>query len=135
MNIVDLDGHNVQWHLKGYIAKGKLQNKSALHLSARELINQMFPTLQILEEVNVPLRKNETLYLDFYLPLNKLAIEVHGQQHYEFVPFYHSNRMNFFKAQKRDQEKKEWCHINDIKYIEFPYNENIEQWKERLINV
>lgn len=135
MKIVDLDGNHIKWHLTGYIAKGKLQNKSSLHLSARNLITQTFPTLQILEEVSLPLRKNETLFLDFYLPLAKIAIEVHGQQHYEFVPFYHSNKMNFFKAQKRDNEKKEWCGINHIKYIEFPYNETIEQWKERLLNV
>ena len=132
MNIVDLDGNNIQWHLTGYISKGKLNNKSSYHLSARDLIGISFPTFQILEEVSIPLRKNETLYLDFYLQLLKLAVEVHGQQHYEFVPFYHSNRMNFFKAQKRDLEKKEWCDLNSIKYIEFPYNETIEQWTKRL---
>lgn len=132
MNIIDLDGHNISWQLKGYIAKGKLLNKSSFHLSARNLITEIFPTLQILEEVSIPVRKNETLYLDFYLPLMKIAVEVHGQQHYEFVPFYHSNRMNFFKAKKRDDDKKEWCQINGIKYIEFPYHESIEEWTERL---
>lgn len=134
MNVVDLNGNNVQWNLTGYISKGKLNNKSSYHLNARELIGQSFPTFQILEEVSIPLRRNETLYLDFYLPLIKLAVEVHGQQHYEFVPFYHPNRISFFKAQKRDLEKKDWCIINDIKYVEFPYSENINQWASRLIN-
>ena len=40
--------------------------------------------------------------------------------------------MNFFKAQKRDLEKKEWCDLNSIKYIELPYNETLDQWGERL---
>lgn len=134
MNIVNLDGDTVQWHLTGHIAKGRIQNKSSLHLTARELLTSTYPTLQILEEVSIPIRKSETLYLDFYLPLNKLCIEVHGEQHYKFIQFYHNNMLSFIKSQKNDREKKEWCSINGIKYIELPYNETVEQWKLRIIN-
>lgn len=135
MQVRDLDGNCHAWNLTGYIAKGKLVNKSSLHLQARTLISEMFPTLQILEEVPITIRKSETLYLDFYLPLKKLCIETHGEQHYKFVPFYHSNKFNFLKAQKRDREKEEWCEINGIKYIALPYDEDIETWKGKLINV
>jgi hypothetical protein len=54
------------------------------------MLHEKFPTLQILEEVSIPLRSKETLYLDFYIPLIKKCIEVHGEQHYKFVPFYHT---------------------------------------------
>jgi predicted adenine nucleotide alpha hydrolase (AANH) superfamily ATPase len=70
--------------------------------------------------------------LDFYIPLSKLCIEVHGEQHYKFIPFYHGNIMSFLKAQKKDREKKEWCDNNNIRYIELPYNENQEQWINRI---
>jgi len=126
MNIVDLDGNSHQWHLTGHIAKGRMQNKSSFHLTARKLITEQFPTLQILEEVS--------LYLDFYLPLKKTCIEVHGEQHYKFVQFYHHNLLNFLKSQKRDREKKEWCDLNRITYIALPYNESIESWFERINN-
>lgn len=134
MQVKDLNGVISSWNLTGYIAKGKLNNKSSLHLQCRGLIAELFPTLQVLEEVPISIRKSETLYLDFYLPLKKLCIETHGEQHYAFVPFYHSNRLNFMKAQRRDREKIEWCDINGIKYIALPYDEDITQWKERLIN-
>lgn len=133
MNTIDLDDNIQKWSLKGHIAKGSRQNKSGLHLKARKLIKECFPTLQILEEVGAPIRKNETLYLDFYLPLSKTCIEVHGEQHYKFVGFYHSNTLGFLKHKKRDQQKKEWCEKNDIKYVELPYSESEEDWRTRLL--
>jgi hypothetical protein len=129
----DLDGNNHNWLLTGNMSKGKVINKSSYHLSARNIITEVYPTLQILEEVPIQLRKNETLYLDFYLPLKKICFEVHGEQHYRFVPFYHSNMLNFLKAQKRDREKQEWCEINNIKYISLPYNDE-KEWRNSIVN-
>ena len=105
MLVKDLDGYNHNWLLTGNMSKGKISNRSSLHLATRAIIAKNYPTLQILEEVPVPLRKNETLYLDFYIPLKRVCVEVHGEQHFKFVPFYHSTVLNFLKAQKRDIEK------------------------------
>jgi hypothetical protein len=132
MQIKDLDGLIHNWQLTGNMARGKINNRSSFHLKARELITDHFPTLQILEEVPIQLRRSETLYLDFYLPLKKLCVEVHGEQHYKFVSFYHNNMLSFLKSQKRDREKEEWCDINNIKYIVLPHYEDETQWIERL---
>lgn len=132
MQIKDLDGNTHHWKLIGGIAKGSVSNKSSLHLQARELIKACFPTLQVLEEITIPLRRSEHLILDFYLPLNKKCIEVHGEQHYKFSRFFHKDMMGFIKHKKRDTEKKEWCQINGIEYIELPYDEKIEEWKKRI---
>lgn len=132
MQVKDLDNNSHLWHLTGNIARGKITNKSSYHLLARELLSNTFPTLQLLEEVSIPLRKNETLYLDFYLPLKRLCVEVHGEQHYKFVPFYHSNVLSFLKSQKRDREKEEWCNINGITLVVLPHFETVDQWKSRI---
>ena len=71
MLIKDLDGQTHKWLLTGHMSKGKIINRSSLHLQARKLIASTYPTLQILEEVPITIRKNEILYLDFYLPLKK----------------------------------------------------------------
>lgn len=134
MQVKDLDGNIHSWHLTGNMAKGKVDNRSSLHLQARELLSSVFPTLQLLEEVPIPLRKSETLYLDFYLPLKKTCVEVHGEQHYRFVQFYHNTMLGYLRSQKRDREKEEWCNNNGVSYIVFPYNETVEEWKKRLIN-
>lgn len=134
MQVKDLDGNYHHWKLTGGIAHASYDNKSSFHLQARGLIKECFPTLQILEEVTIPLRRTERLILDFYLPLNKKCIEVHGEQHYKFTRFYHKDMIGFVKHKKRDQAKKEWCAINGIDYIELPYNEKIEDWKKRITN-
>jgi hypothetical protein len=132
MLVTDLDNNTHNWSLLGSIAKGKQNNKSSLHLRARNLLLSLYPTLQILEEVSIPLRRSETLYLDFYLPLNKLCIETHGEQHYKFVPHYHNTKLGFLKHQKRDREKQEWCQLNSISYIALPFNESDEEWRVRI---
>jgi hypothetical protein len=134
MLIKDLDGNSHNWLLGGNMAHSKMMNKSSLHIQARTVIKNLFPTLVALEEVPIILRKSETLFLDFYLPLLKFCVEVHGEQHYKFVGHYHSNKFGFIKQKKRDREKIEWCHLNDIIYIELPFNETAEQWSQRITN-
>jgi len=134
MLIKDLDGNSHNWLLGGNMAHSKMTNKSSLHIQARTVIKNLFPTLVALEEVPIILRKSETLFLDFYLPLVKFCIEVHGEQHYKFVGYYHSNQFGFIKQKKRDREKIEWCRLNDIIYIELPFNETAEQWSPRITN-
>lgn len=133
MQVRDLDGTVTNWTLTGNIVRAKTTNKSSLHLLARDIIKKTFPTMQILEEVTVYIRRSDHRYLDFYVPLIKTCIEVHGEQHYNFTPFYHPNMLAFLKAQKKDREKKEWCELNNITYIELPYNET-ERWEEMVIN-
>lgn len=132
MNVVDLDGNTQAWNITGHTNK-TFAKKSSFHNKAREIIRFIYPTMQILEEVPVYLRKSEIVYLDFYLPLNRKCLEIHGQQHYEFTPFYHANKMSFLKAQKRDRDKKQWCEANNISYIELAYN-NTEEWERIIAN-
>lgn len=134
MQVIDLDGNISRLTLKGGISHGYYEShKSDLHLCARTLIHKCYPTLQVLEEIPIHIRKSEVLYLDFYLPLLKKCIEVHGQQHYEFVRFYHQTTLGFIKHKKRDSDKKEWCVKNSIQYIELPYNKK-DQWEQIIID-
>lgn len=72
--------------------------------------------------------------MDFYLPLKKMCVEVHGEQHYKFVSFYHGNMLNFLKAKKRDAEKEEWCNVNNIRYVSLPFDESDTDWLKRIEN-
>lgn len=128
MEVRDLDGNIVKWVLTGRLGN----NKSELHKITRELIKEEYPTIQFLEEVTVNLRRGQVVYLDFYLPLYKIAIECSGEQHYKYIPHFHGSPQGFAKAKQCDQMKKDWCELNDIKLIELPFNENKEQWRNRL---
>ena len=75
MNAVGLDGYEYKISLASLTTKSSLNNKSNFHLIARDLLKQEYPTLQILEEVPIQIRKSETLYMDFFIPLSKKCIQ------------------------------------------------------------
>lgn len=59
------------------------------------------------------------LQLDFFNATKHIAVEVHGEQHGKFNPFFHNNDRNKFLDQvNRDMKKREWCEINDFELIE-----------------
>ena len=131
MQVVDLDGNSGEWKVKGKEVTLDKRPRSSLHKTARELLKERFPTYQILEEVGVPVKRGIHLYFDFYLPLRKLAIEVHGQQHYEYNTMFHNSQLDFLKQRRHDRYKEEWCEANGIQLIVLPYNEQ-DSWKEKL---
>jgi len=133
MRVKDLDDKVHELKLTGHIVDGsETKPRSELHLQARKLIRERFPLFLLVEEISIPIRSSEYLYLDFFLPQNKICIEVHGKQHFEFVPHFHRNIMGFKLQEKRDREKREWLELNNIKLIEFNYNEDIEEWKNKI---
>ena len=133
MKISDLDGNVHNWKIEGSTVRLNEQiPRSSLHLKARSLLRDIYPTLQISEEVQVYLRIRKKAFLDFYINTIKTVIEVHGQQHYEFIPFYHGTRLGFAQAKKRDRDKVEWCEQNGITVIELPYSEKENEWRKRI---
>ena len=133
MKVRDLNGDVRKWKLAGEVGRGSDERpRSQLHLKARHLLTELYPTVQIMEEVPISLRRGQTAYLDFFINTLKLAVEVHGSQHYKYNTLYHSSAQDFIGQKKRDADKKEWCKLNNFTYIELPYNEKVEQWHFRI---
>jgi hypothetical protein len=61
-----------------------------------------------------------------------MAFEVHGEQHYEYCPFFHKSKADFLKAKARDEDKIEWCQINDIQIIVLNFKENDDEWRKHI---
>ena len=64
------------------------------------------------------------LELDGYCEDEKLAFEYQGQQHYEFMPFFHASEEEFTDQQNRDFKKKAIVEQRGIGLIEIPYTYN-----------
>jgi len=133
MIVNDLDGNKHKWKITGKQIGTDTKNRSQPHLLARELLVEMYPTILIYEEVPIYVAPRKKLYLDFYVPMLQMAIEVHGRQHYEFVEFFHKNRFGWMISRKNDRLKLEWCALNGITTIELPYNESKEQWQKKIM--
>jgi hypothetical protein len=129
MIITDLDNKRVEWKLAGYLNNSR--SSSELHVQARAILKAKYPTMLVLEEVTVPLKHGMVCYLDFYIPLKRLCVEVNGKQHYEFSNLFHKHKMDFLNQQKRDRDKKEWLRKNDISLIELPYNRT-QDWEDMI---
>ena len=128
MEVFDLDGNRVKWTPKGKEVVLDTRPRSALHKTAREVLKAKFPTLQLMEEVPFNPRRGKTLYFDFYLPLRNMAIEVHGEQHYNYSSLFHRTRMDFINQRKNDADKREWCETNNITLLVLPYDE--QPWSD-----
>lgn len=65
----------------------------------------------------------ERLELDLYNDELRLAIEFHGQQHYFFSKFYHTNSKDKFQNQQyRDFLKRDLCRQHRIHLIVVPFS-------------
>ncbi|MEK6883455.1 MAG: hypothetical protein AABY22_27760, partial [Nanoarchaeota archaeon] len=105
MKTKTLSGKILTWPLTGY--DNQPTNKSDLHLTARKLLRKVYSTCRILEEVSCPIDSGVVLYLDFYIPLFKIAIEVQGQQHFSYSSFFHGSTDAFKRSKANDKKKLE----------------------------
>lgn len=132
MDVIDLDGNKTRIRLNHCAGASK---RSSYHLRARKVLSKEFAQFITLEEVPLPIRRGDILYADFFIPLLRLAVEVQGEQHFKFSLRFHQDKNGFRKAQKRDREKLEFCELNNIRLVEFRYDESDEQWTDRLKSI
>ena len=128
MKVIGLD--NKSYVLNTALYRRQVNNCSQQHLRARAILKELFSLNQILEEVSLPGTK--LLAADFFIPDLKMMVEVQGQQHYKYVPHFHGNASGFRASQKRDNNKKTWCELNQISLIELNSLESDDEWRARL---
>lgn len=116
----------VTWNVtaSSYPVKSQTACRSKRQFEIGRIICTRFKIDPILEDVSLP---NSRLSLDFYLPQRKLAIEVQGEQHNEFNPFFHEDISDFNAQKDRDAQKLQFCELNGITLLTF---ETVEEAKE-----
>ena len=139
MKVIGINGREYAWNLTSYTVDANDKRKrSKYHIRARNILKQIFHSYRILEEVKLPgsteSHRKGVLYLDFYIPQIMMAIEVHGQQHYEYTPFFHKNKADFAIAQSKDDDKIRWCELNKIDVVVLKYSDTDEAWRDQIEN-
>lgn len=128
-----LDGRDYSWNLAGYsVAENDTRPRSSYHLRARNVLKRIFPASLICEEVFLPGTRNQKL--DFYLPQQRIGIEVNGEQHYKMVSRFHENKKAFLEGQKLDLEKARWCELNNVRLVALSYADPDAKWVEQIVN-
>lgn len=135
MKVVGFNGREYAIDYAKYIVnRNDTRKRSKGHQLARQIIREKFPMETLLEEVPLygsQTTKNKLLYADFFLPLKQLIIEVNGEQHTKFKPFFFDSKKDFYMSQLRDRTKMDWCELNNISLVIFDYS-NQDEWKNKL---
>lgn len=130
MIVKDLLGNEYKIGLKNYGANREC--RSNLHLEARILLKEIFSPFFIFEEVPIKVYPKKTLFVDFWIENYNYIFEISGKQHFKYTPYYHGDQLGFLSQNKNDRLKKEWIELNNFKYIELQYNENIDEWRNKI---
>lgn len=111
------------------------EKDSKLELQAKFILENIFK--QPFVKVRPDFLKNDVtgynLELDLYNPNLKLAVEINGDQHYKFIPFFHRNKDAFTKQRYRDEMKKWKCEQAGLTLIDVPYSVGEKGLKPYLV--
>lgn len=94
---------------------------SELQRYTAQLIERLLNDVDVLENTRPDWLINDDgarLELDFYIPRFDVAIEVQGDQHYEFTPFFHGDTEGYRKQIERDKRKRAICESRGITLLE-----------------
>lgn len=99
------------------------KSRSKIQFKTKSFLKEFWYKYVVFEEFPVV---GTRLSIDFFNASKKIAIEVQGQQHVKYTPFFHGkSKSNYIDQLKRDKEKLDFCKINDIKLVEVYYNDEI----------
>lgn len=110
---------------KNFLVDWDGKSRSKIQFKVKQYLKKYWINHIVFEEFPVAGTK---LSLDFYNANKKVAIEVQGQQHTKYVPFFHGgNKINYLNQLKRDQDKMKFCELNDIQLIEIYQNDKLDK--------
>ena len=133
---IDKHSHSTIFRLRGFSSilpevypdhKWDLKKLERVHLPIKAtqrylvtLIRELFPTSEVYEEYEseeLKFKSGRKIRIDVFLPLQNLALEYHGEQHYYDI-FAMGPQWRFVV---RDEEKRFICSRRGITVIEVPY--------------
>lgn len=101
---------------KNYMVKWKKPSRSKMQFGVKEFVKNYWFNDVVFEEFPIV---GTRMSLDLYNANKNIAIEVQGAQHLKYTPFFHGKSKTTFLSQiRRDNDKQEFCKLNDIKLVE-----------------
>ncbi len=104
----------------GIDIKDNTRKNSKNHNIIKEIHLACFPNNSIVQNYYIELQvfgKKSRCEFDIVDHTLKLIIEINGEQHYKFVPYFHKSKSDFTMQQVRDEEKKNWAILNGYTFI------------------
>jgi len=97
---------------------------STLEDALDKALAKVFPNEQVTKQFPIKVR-GRTLYVDRVLQSRKVAIEVDGRQHSEFVEHFHKDAEGFKDSKERDRLKDGMLKFLGYAVVRFKHDETI----------
>lgn len=110
---------------KNHLIKWSGDSRSKFQFNVKQFLQKYWKHDMVFEEL--PLAGSRMTF-DFYNATQNIAIEVQGQQHIKYTPFFHGKaKSNFLGQIRRDNDKQKYCELNKIRLIEIYPNDPIDE--------
>lgn len=107
-----------------YLVDWECKSKSKIQFEAKQFLRKYWKDHVVFEEFPIA---GTRLSFDFYNANKKVAVEVQGAQHTKYVPFFHGRKSQFVSQLRRDQQKIDFCELNNIKLVEVFHDDKISE--------
>lgn len=120
MKIKDIFGRERSLNLKKYRIDWQKKSASIIQSKVKAFLYPYWATHIVFEEFRIP---SCLFRIDILNLTKRIAVEIDGNQHDKFTPFFHGNRSGFEQAIKKDHQKMTWLEKNNIKLVRVKRNE------------
>lgn len=127
MKFKTLRGGESNKNIRKFLIDWNKKSKSKIQKEVKDFLKKYWEDSVCYEEMVLA---GERLSLDLVNLTDRVAVEVHGEQHSEFVKHFQGHPVNFLAQCERDIKKQKWCEINDFKLVEI-YKKDLplsEEW-------
>lgn len=116
---------------KNHLINWDEKSRSKFQFNVKQFLKKYWSNDMVFEEMPMA---GSRMTFDFYNATQNLAIEVQGQQHVKYTPYFHGKaKSNFIGQIRRDNDKQKYCELNKIKLIEvYPDDDITEECFRKL---
>ena len=108
-----------------YIIDWDGKSRSKIQRSVKLFLKPFWSHKVVFEEFPMA---GSRLSFDLFNASDRIAIEVQGQQHTKYTPFFHGkNKINYIDQLRRDKLKMDFCKKNKINLIEIYFNDIVDK--------
>lgn len=115
MRLLNVNGKEVYKNVAKHIIDWDKKSRSELQSKVKAFLRPHWEKYVVYEEFPV---YGSRMKVDFVNASKRIAIEVQGEQHNEFVELFHQNSVGFWKSIQRDKTKAIWLESNNFKFVE-----------------
>lgn len=134
MKWIKLNGKTTYKNINKTLIKWDGESLSKFQFGVKQFLKTFWQGCACYEEM--PLAGTR-LTADLVNLTRKIAVEVHGDQHKQFVKYFHGRREGLTEQIKRDMMKLEWLELNGFQLVEI-YAEDLpltRKWFKEKHNI